>query len=354
MKIKHTICSYCSVGCGLNLVEDNGIITRTFPYKRHPINEGKNCNNGRNIYEKANQEIKNAFINDKEADLDDAIIHVKDKLKNNPSKTLIIGSGKCTNEECDALKKLANEYGIDNLVYPIANNVLPLKTDTTYDDINNSKVILIVGDILKENPLLGRRIIIAKDNGAKIITVDTADETITGINSDEYVKIESIKDYLDKIDENILNEFDEELSIIIGKLDDNKDIKKLEDLSKNKNLKTIIALKECNDNGASNSLNPVTTDELINLLNSVDTVFAVECDLVELVGEDIVKKIDFLVTENNSFNDTNKLSDIVLPDVSWVKKDGSFTNMVGTTQKFSKVLTSTTPNLEEIIEKLIE
>jgi formate dehydrogenase major subunit len=47
-EIKHTLCPSCSVGCGINVILDGEEIVGTFPYKRHPVNAGKNCSNGRN------------------------------------------------------------------------------------------------------------------------------------------------------------------------------------------------------------------------------------------------------------------------------------------------------------------
>ena len=47
-EIKHTLCPSCSVGCGINVILDGKEIVGTFPYKRHPVNAGKNCLNGRN------------------------------------------------------------------------------------------------------------------------------------------------------------------------------------------------------------------------------------------------------------------------------------------------------------------
>ena len=51
LKIKHTLCPSCSVGCGINVVSHEGDVVGTYPYKRHPVNEGKNCLNGRNSIE---------------------------------------------------------------------------------------------------------------------------------------------------------------------------------------------------------------------------------------------------------------------------------------------------------------
>ena len=45
LKIKHTICPTCSVGCGLNIISKNKKIVGINSYKDHSINEGRNCNN---------------------------------------------------------------------------------------------------------------------------------------------------------------------------------------------------------------------------------------------------------------------------------------------------------------------
>jgi len=45
MEIKYvpTICPYCGVGCGLNLVVKDDKVVGVEPWKRHPVNEGKLC-----------------------------------------------------------------------------------------------------------------------------------------------------------------------------------------------------------------------------------------------------------------------------------------------------------------------
>ena len=41
LEIKHTLCPSCSVGCGINVILEDNSVVGTFPYKRHPVNEGK-------------------------------------------------------------------------------------------------------------------------------------------------------------------------------------------------------------------------------------------------------------------------------------------------------------------------
>ena len=59
------------------------------------------------------------------------------------------------------------------------------KTAVSYDDINNSKTILIIGDLYDENPLVARRVIMAKENGAKVICADNENKYTTSIDSDK-------------------------------------------------------------------------------------------------------------------------------------------------------------------------
>ena len=51
MMVKHTVCPSCSAGCGVNLIEIEGSPVGTYPYKRHPVNEGKTCRPGRECHE---------------------------------------------------------------------------------------------------------------------------------------------------------------------------------------------------------------------------------------------------------------------------------------------------------------
>ena len=84
LDIKHTICPSCSVGCGLNIVSKDGAVVGTYPYKRHPVNEGKNCLNGRNSILQFEDSIKKPSLvkgNElEESDNESVIKVIKDQL----------------------------------------------------------------------------------------------------------------------------------------------------------------------------------------------------------------------------------------------------------------------------------
>jgi formate dehydrogenase (coenzyme F420) alpha subunit len=84
MNVKHSICPSCSVECGINLITVNGVAVGTYPYKRHPINQGKNCLNGRKSFELVNESrindplIKNGSL--KKSEWDEALNLVASKI----------------------------------------------------------------------------------------------------------------------------------------------------------------------------------------------------------------------------------------------------------------------------------
>ena len=120
LDIKHTICPSCSVGCGLNIVSKDGAVVGTYPYKRHPINEGKNCLNGRNsILQFDNQIEKPSLVKNgelEESDYETVFKLIKDQLASiDASELAIICSGNSTNEELDKIKEFADGCGCEKI-----------------------------------------------------------------------------------------------------------------------------------------------------------------------------------------------------------------------------------------------
>ena len=83
LEIKHTLCPSCSVGCGINVVLNDGEVVGTFPYKRHPVNAGKNCLNGRNSIDCYLSKFENA-------DEDALIGDIKKELQSADSSNITV------------------------------------------------------------------------------------------------------------------------------------------------------------------------------------------------------------------------------------------------------------------------
>lgn len=343
LKVSHTICPSCSVGCGINLITKNERVVGTYPYKRHSINEGKNCLNGRECFEKLNKEnrLKTPLIKNRtllKAEWNDALELITNKMSSYKAEEIgIIGSGKCTNEECETLKKFADVQGIDNIGF-YAENFPSFNFESGgFDDIENSKYVLVIGDVLKENPLMGRRIILAKDKGAKIISIDYPDTTITGMNSDEYIKIDSIQKFLDKNIQNIMRESDNSMVIIVNKLDNKNEYNEIHEIISGSKAKLIPVMNECNTRGAMQYIPPLDIGELKSLIERVKLLYVVGGNPA-VCAESSLKKLDFLITESPDINQTTLMSDVALPSSFWAEEDGSFTNTMGIVQEFSKIV----------------
>jgi formate dehydrogenase major subunit len=342
MKVAHTICPSCSVGCGVNLIIKNEEAVGTYPYKRHPINEGKNCKKGRDSFQILNENrLKNPLLKKgrlEQVNWEDALNAAASQIKSySPHEIGIIASGNCTNEECETLKKFADALGVENIGYN-AGNIPSFDLETaTLDNVENSNVILIIGDVLKENPLLGRRIILAKENGAEIITADYPDKTLTGINSDEYIKIESTSTFLDELDKTVLGKLNESSTVIISKLESREEFENILKIFQESHAKLLPVMEQCNSRGTMNILPALSEDDLKALLNKIKLLYVLGDDPASYMEESL-KNLDFLITEDYYINETVLMSDLVLPGSCWAEKSGSFTNTTGKTQKFKEII----------------
>ena len=366
MKIMHTICPGCSVGCGVDLITKDGKVIGIYPNKRHPINEGKNCNNGRECYKIVNDEnrLKTPLIKKNgrfvESNWEEALNLVANALKSyNPDEIGIIGSGICTNEDNYALKKFADALGVKNIgVCVCSSPKIDLDKDkdiASFDDIENSKFILVLGDVFGESSLIGRRVIKAKENGAEIISVNYEEKSIIKLNSDKFIKINNFSEFLNNLDEEILKKLDENSIIIFNKLTNQKDIDLVYSIAEKTKCKLLPVLKHCNTMGAMKLLPPLNKDELLELIKNVKCLYIMG-ENPAMCNEDALKSLDFLITQSIIMNETCNLSNVVLPASCWAEKDGTFTNTEGRTQKINKIVSAPREAMpdNEIIEKLAE
>jgi formate dehydrogenase major subunit len=187
-----TVCPYCGCGCGIHLVVRDGRIVGVEPWKEHPVNEGKNCPKGRNAFHflYADGRLDRPLVRDngslREASWEEALDLVAARLKDaDPDAVGFINSGKLTNEDLYVLQKLVRcalkTNNMDNcsrfchsttvpaLVSTVGSGVMP----TSQADIEQADCIVIAGVNVKETyPLIARRIIRAKQSGARVIVVD--------------------------------------------------------------------------------------------------------------------------------------------------------------------------------------
>jgi formate dehydrogenase major subunit len=212
-EVRRSICTNCSVGCGIIAEIQNGVWVGQEPDFDSPINLGANCPKGaaeRNIVFghkrlKFPMKLENGAW--KRLSWDQAIDEVGDKLlkirgESGPDALFFCGSSKASNEGAHLQAKFAALWGTNN-----ADNQARICHSTTvngvastwgygamtnsYNDMHNCKAMLFIGSNAAEaHPVAMQHILRGKENGAKMIVVDPR-HTRTAAHADIYARIRS-------------------------------------------------------------------------------------------------------------------------------------------------------------------
>lgn len=333
-EIKHTLCPSCSVGCGINVILDGEEIVGTFPYKRHPVNAGKNCLNGRTSIDC----YKNKF---EDIDLDKAIADASNEIKSsNASDVSVICSGNVCVEDVEAIKDFAESNGFNLGFY--ANGLKNFDEVASYDEVAHAGKVFVIGDLLYENPLIGRRIVHAKQNDAKIYAVSKNEGAVTFNIADE-TSTSSVQEFLDKF----TGEIDESSVVVFNYVDGAEDLDKLGSLD----CKVLPVFSKPNTKGALSIIDPKSADEMTELFDNTKLLLVFNDDVVDEFDYDFTR-ISKIISLACCENETTKIANIVIPIKSWLEQDGSFVNAMGEAQDFSSVVESNNLGIVEIIEEL--
>ena len=191
-KYVQTTCPYCGTGCSFNLVVRDGKVVGTQPYDRSPVNEGKVCPKGTYAHEFVNSPDRltkplikkdGKFV---EATWDEAYDLIAQKFKSyKPDEFAALASARVSNEENYLMMKFARgvmkSRHIDHCARLChASTVAGLAASfgsgamtNSILDIAESKCVFVIGsNTFEQHPLIGRKIVQAKKNGAKVIYAD--------------------------------------------------------------------------------------------------------------------------------------------------------------------------------------
>lgn len=332
LEIKHTLCPSCSVGCGLNVVLNDGEIVGTFPYKRHPVNAGKNCLNGRNSID--------CYLNKfGDVDVSKLISEVSKELDGvEASDVTLLCSGNNSLEEIEAIAKFGESKNYNVAFY--ADNLKNFSDVASYDDIAGANKVFVIGDILYENPLIGRRIVHAKQNGAEIYALGKTEKSVTFSIAD--------KTYNTSIDEFLSScEINNSSVVVFNYVDSQDDLIKIEKLD----CKVLPVFSKSNSKGALDIIDAKSLDEMIDMFENTQVLVVFDDDVTCEFDFDFTK-LSKIITFASCENNTTKMSDITVPIKTWLEKDGSFVNSMGDVQTFSTIVDSDELGIIEIIDKL--
>jgi formate dehydrogenase (coenzyme F420) alpha subunit len=196
LKYVATTCPYCGVGCGLNLVVNDGKLVGVEPYKRSPVNEGKLCPKGMTCWEPVQNpdRLTKPLIKKgdtfEEASWDEALDLIAKKFKETSDKfgPKSLGfqvSCRTVNEDCYAMQKWARvafkTNNVDNCARichgpSVAGLSLSFGSGAAtnpFEDVLNSDLIVMWGsNAVEAHPLAARRVMQAKKKGTPIIVLD--------------------------------------------------------------------------------------------------------------------------------------------------------------------------------------
>ncbi|KXS37882.1 MAG: formate dehydrogenase, alpha subunit [Halomonadaceae bacterium T82-2] len=212
VETKRTICSHCSVGCGVYAQVQNGVWTGQEPAFDHPINRGAHCAKGASLREHGHSTRRLKYpmklVGGKwqRLEWDQAINEIGDKVlelrdQYGPDSVYWLGSAKFNNEQAYLMRKLAALWGTNNTdhqarichsttVAGVANTWGYGAMTNSLNDIHFSKAILFIGSNPSEaHPVAMQHILHAKErNQAQVIVVDPR-FTRTAAKADKYVRL---------------------------------------------------------------------------------------------------------------------------------------------------------------------
>ncbi len=207
-----TICTHCSVGCGIIAEVRNGVWTGQEPAFDHPFNLGAHCAKGASVREHGHGERRLKYptklVNGKwkRISWDQAINEIGDELlrvrdTSGPDAVYWLGSAKHNNEQAYLFRKMAALWGTNNVdhqarichsttVAGVANTWGYGAMTNSYNDIHNSKAILIIGGNPAEaHPVSLQHVFKAKEeNNAPLIVIDPR-FTRTAAHANQYLRI---------------------------------------------------------------------------------------------------------------------------------------------------------------------
>lgn len=211
VEIRHTICTHCSVGCGVLAEVQNGVWIGQEPDFDSPFNLGSHCAKGACVRDhglgerRVRYPMKLVDGQWKRISWDQAIGEIGDKLlqirdTSGPDAVFWCGSSKASNEGAYLQRKFAAFWGTNNCdhqarichsttVAGVANTWGYGAMTNSYNDMHNSKAMLFVGSNAAEaHPVAMQHIMRAKENGAHMIVVDPR-RTRTAAHADQYIRL---------------------------------------------------------------------------------------------------------------------------------------------------------------------
>ena len=210
-EIKLSVCTHCSVGCGVVAEVQDGVWTGQEPDYDSPLNLGAHCAKGASVREHGHGEKRVKYPMKltggkwKKVSWDEAIEDIGDQMlqireESGPDSVYWLGSAKFNNEQSYLFRKFAALWGTNNVdhqarichsttVAGVANTWGYGAMTNSYNDMHNSKAMFFIGSNAAEaHPVAMQHILRAKENGSKLIVCDPR-YTRTAAHADQFLRL---------------------------------------------------------------------------------------------------------------------------------------------------------------------
>ena len=332
--IYQTVCPGCNIGCGLYIREsEDGKLAVDF-MKSSSANLGKLCRFGMKLpyhYSKATSMVDGA-----EVSVEDAVRAASDFLKSASVNVTMLGVGNTTNEESLAFNRIADRLGtVVNTGMGVFSE-LPSEchpavgVGVTLNDIESANRIALFVDPYIQYPLLVRRILAAKKNGASVVSVGWRDLHLADEN--KYIDPDLYESELGLDSE----------SVIIADVHPNTDtgwVKRMLNLALKTQAKILFMKPFVNATGVDLLCKGAGQKGILEIMDginegSIKTLVTLDSDLIELMPNSdaaaaTLKKLDNLIVITSRNSPVNRIADVVIATEPQYAKAGSFMNVEG-------------------------
>jgi NADH-quinone oxidoreductase subunit G len=371
MKAAASICAQCPVGCNITFntrreASSGGkvVIKRVMPRHNEAVNEIWICDKGRFAYhysKNANRLAKPLVRKDDHLDStswSESLKVVSSALSSAKNDSVILASGRLSNEDLFNLKKLANGLGVEALLYTHMGggeltSSFGVSAGSNFSVMGTGTTILVVAsDLYNEAPLWFLRLKQAAERGATLITANARETKLEryskfAVRYSFGDEVETIKGLAkkNKIGEAIIAA--ENLVVLYGSdglgLDGSAAVaaacaELLAGRPGRPDNGLIGIWPRANDQGAWElGFKPV--DNLVGLFKD-KVVYIVAADPV---GDDpklgtALKEAKFVAVQELFLTETAKLADVVLPAQAYTEREGSYTSGERRVQRFYPAL----------------
>ena len=365
LKSAASVCAQCPVGCNITFntrreakADGKVVIKRVMPRQNEQVNETWICDKGRFAYHfaESKERLGKPLVGKKEVAWEDAVKAVSDKLAKSKSETVVLASGRLSNEDLFNLKSLADGLGGKSVLYTDMGGgdlvtQIGVGQGTNFSDMGQGDAILVVAsDLYEEAPIWWLRVKQAADHGATLIVANPretrldkfANYVVRYANGDE---IKTVRDLggKDKIAETFAKA--ENAVVLFGS--DGLG------LAGSANLATACAqlLQKTGHAGKANNgligVWPKVNDQgawEMGFCPEPDLATAFKGKTVYIAGADpvgdnpafesVLKGADFVVVQDLFQTATADLADVVLPAQAYTERDGTFTSGERRVQRF--------------------